>query len=69
MSAAEADQKTLSADQKKKQKKKGNAVTPDFYHFQQHERKREQLVKLREQFEADKARIAKMRTERKFKPY
>merc|ERR1712106_605259 len=60
LSAAEADQKTLSADQKKK-KKKGNAVTPDFYHFQQHERKREQLVKLREQFEADKARIAKMK--------
>merc|ERR1712085_221238 len=68
LSAAEADQKTLSADQKKK-KKKGNAVTPDFYHFQQHERKREQLVKLREQFEADKARIAKMKSERKFRPY
>ena len=33
------------------------------------ERKREQLVKLREQFEADKARIAKMKSERKFRPY
>jgi hypothetical protein len=70
LGAAEADQKALSADQKKKQKKKkGNAETPDFYHFQQHERKREQLVKLREQFEADKARIAKMKSERKFRPY
>ena len=68
LSAAEADQKPLSADQKKK-RKKDNAVTPDFYHFQQHERKREQLVKLREQFEADKARIAKMKSERKFRPY
>ena len=69
LGAAEADQKALSADQKKKKKKKGNAETPDFYHFQQHERKREQLVKLREQFEADKARIAKMKSERKFRPY
>ena len=70
LGAAEADQKALSADQKKKKKKKkGNAEAPDFYHFQQHERKREQLVKLREQFEADKARIAKMKSERKFRPY
>ena len=35
----------------------------------QHEKKREQLTKLREQFEADKARIAKMKQERKFKPH
>ena len=40
----------------------------DFYHFQQHERKRESLLKLRAQFEADKERIARMRAERKFKP-
>lgn len=58
-------QPTASADKKKRKA----GANPDFYHFQQHERKREQLVKLREQFEADKARIAKMRTERKFKPY
>ena len=69
LGAAEADQKALSADQKKRKKKKGSAEAPDFYHFQQHERKREQLVKLREQFEADKARIAKMKSERKFRPY
>ena len=68
LGAAEADQKALSADQKKKKKKK-KGEAPDFYHFQQHERKREQLVKLREQFEADKARIAKMKSERKFRPY
>ena len=68
LAAAEADQKALSADQKKKKKKK-KGEAPDFYHFQQHERKREQLVKLREQFEADKARIAKMKSERKFRPY
>lgn len=63
--APEAQQPTASAGKKKKKA----GANPDFYHFQQHERKREQLVKLREQFEADKARIAKMRTERKFRPY
>lgn len=50
---------------KKKKKPKDMA---DFYHFQQHEKKREQLLKLREQFEQDKERIAKMRADRKFKP-
>ena len=52
----------------KKKKKKDHGETPDFYHFQEHERKREQLLKLREQFEADKARIAKMKTVRRNRP-
>jgi len=52
-----------------KRKKKKTADRVDFYQFQRHERKKEQLSKLREQFEADKARIAKMRAERKFRPY
>ncbi|KAL1520407.1 hypothetical protein AB1Y20_021993 [Prymnesium parvum] len=65
--ASKAHELHESATSKKKKKKnKGELV--DFYHFQQHERKREQLAKLREQFEADKARIAKMKQERKFKP-
>ena len=42
---------------------------PGFYHFQRHEKKREQLLKLREQFEQDKSKIAKMREARAFKPY
>lgn len=49
-------------------KKKKPKEMVDFYHFQQHEKKREGLMKLREQFEADKERIAKMRADRKFKP-
>ena len=49
-------------------KKKRTMDTADFYHFQQHEKKREQLLKLREQFEKDKERIARMRATRKFKP-
>ncbi|EOD09415.1 hypothetical protein EMIHUDRAFT_448353 [Emiliania huxleyi CCMP1516] len=34
-----------------------------------HERKRDKLLALREQFEADKARVAKLRADRKFRPY
>ena len=49
-------------------KKRKHMDTADFYHFQQHEKKREQLLKLREQFEQDKERIARMRASRKFKP-
>lgn len=49
-------------------KKRKQMDTADFYHFQQHEKKREQLLKLREQFEQDKERIARMRASRKFKP-
>ena len=53
--ASEAAQAAAAARREKKAQKKG--VQLDFYQFQHHERKREQLVKLREQFEADKARI------------
>ena len=53
---------------RKKKKKLTAGDMPGFYHFQRHEKKREQLLKLREQFEADRARIAKMRADRKFKP-
>lgn len=56
-----------SEERAAKKKKKAKELT-DFYHFQQHERKREGLMKLREQFEQDKARIAKMRADRKFRP-
>ena len=51
-----------------RKKKKKQKEMADFYHFQQHERKREGLMKLREQFEQDKERIARMRADRKFKP-
>lgn len=49
-------------------KKKKKMEMDGFYHFQQHEKKREGLMKMREQFERDKERIAKMRAERRFKP-
>ena len=62
---AEDAQGESGGARKKKKKQKEMA---DFYHFQQHERKREGLMKLREQFEQDKERIARMRADRKFKP-
>ena len=49
-------------------KKKPPKDMADFYHFQQHEKKREQLAQLREQFQQDRERIARMRADRKFKP-
>jgi len=65
--ASQAAQNALAEKRAIKKKKKGANL--DFYQFQKHERKREQLARLREQFEADKTRIAKMRAERKFKPF
>jgi ribosomal RNA-processing protein 7 len=63
---AEGDAEGGGGARKKKKKPKEMV---DFYHFQQHERKRSQLLKLREQFEQDKSKIAKMREARAFKPY
>jgi len=48
---------------------KKDKVLPDFYKFQQTEAKRDQLVALRKKFEEDKERIAKMKKNRKFRPY
>ena len=39
------------------------------YRFQVREEKRERLADLRKKFEEDKARIARMKTQRKFKPF
>lgn len=65
--AADAAGEADDGDGARRKKKKAKEMH-DFYHFQQHEKKREGLLKLREQFEADRERIAKMRAERKFKP-
>lgn len=65
--AGQQDDGDAQGDGGRRKKKKAKDMT-DFYHFQQHERKREGLMKLREQFELDKQRIAKMRADRRFKP-
>ncbi|KAG1679952.1 hypothetical protein FOA52_007016 [Chlamydomonas sp. UWO 241] len=49
---------------------KGTVQIEDaFYRFQAREKRRSTLLDLREQFDADKKRIAELRQSRKFKPY
>ncbi|CAM9365200.1 unnamed protein product [Ascophyllum nodosum] len=50
-------------------KRKGSDKLTDFYRFQMRESRREQLAALRSKFEQDKARVAKMKQQRKFKPF
>lgn len=40
----------------------------DFYRFQQREKRRNDLLDLRERFEEDKRRLAELKAVRKFKP-
>ncbi|KAI8053915.1 ribosomal RNA-processing protein 7-domain-containing protein [Syncephalis plumigaleata] len=54
---------------KLKEKSVDSKEKVDFYRFQHREAKREKLLDLRRKFEQDKERIAKMRTNRRFKPY
>eukprot|EP00245_Coleochaete_scutata_P007339 TRINITY_DN22551_c0_g1_i1.p1 TRINITY_DN22551_c0_g1~~TRINITY_DN22551_c0_g1_i1.p1 ORF type:complete len:177 (+),score=49.07 TRINITY_DN22551_c0_g1_i1:152-682(+) len=49
-------------------KKKEEAVV-DFYRFQQREQRRNEILDLRQKFEEDKQKIAKLKAERKFRPY
>ncbi len=41
---------------------------PDFYRFQKREKQRDEVLALRQKFEADKQRIAELRKQRAFKP-
>ena len=41
------------------------AGVPDFYRFQQRERRRDELFQLREQFEVDKRKIAELKAARR----
>ncbi|CAM9974562.1 unnamed protein product [Phaeothamnion confervicola] len=50
-------------------RKKGGGELQNFYGFQMREAKREQLLQLRQKFEEDKARVARMKEARKFKPF
>lgn len=60
-------QEAAAKRQGRKKRKKYELV--NFYSFQMREAKREQLAKLREKFEEDKARIEKMKASRKFRPF
>jgi ribosomal RNA-processing protein 7 len=50
-------------------KKKRTYELKNFYAHQMREEKREQLARLRKKFEEDKARIERMKSARKFKPF
>lgn len=62
------DEETSRAAERANKKMKATTVV-HFYRHQEREQKKERLVQLREKFEADKAKIAKMKQERKFRPY
>ena len=53
----------------RRKKRKKNLELVNFYRFQMREAKRERLAALRQRFEEDKARIAKMKAARKFMPF
>ncbi|KZT06532.1 uncharacterized protein LAESUDRAFT_653452 [Laetiporus sulphureus 93-53] len=52
-----------SRNNKKKEKKEA------FYAFQIHEKKRQELLDLKQKWEEDKAKVEKLKQSRKFKPY
>ncbi|KAG9108824.1 Ribosomal RNA-processing protein 7 [Ceratobasidium sp. 392] len=55
-----------------KRKKKGRDKSKDFeglYSHEQREKKRKAFMELRERFEADKKKVAKLKSTRRFKPY
>jgi len=57
------------ASESRRKKKKLPKEKDKFYAFQLHEKKRDELVRLKREWEADKAKVSKLRQERKFKPY
>ncbi|GAC94096.1 likely small subunit rRNA processing protein [Pseudozyma hubeiensis SY62] len=53
----------------KENDKKKSTGLEDFYRFQMRERKREELAGLRRRFEEDKAKVERLKSGRRFKPY
>jgi len=56
-------------DQVKAKANKAAQPLQNFYKFQQRDAKRDQLAILRKKFEEDKERIARLKKNRKFRPY
>jgi len=52
----------------KKRRKKADAAL-DFYRFQRHEARRNEVLELQERFQEDKKRIAQLKAARKFRPF
>lgn len=60
--------KRKSGSSRSRGEKKSKELT-NFYRFQMREEKKETLQSLREQFEKDKERVARMKADRRFKPF
>ncbi|GIL93679.1 hypothetical protein Vretifemale_21082, partial [Volvox reticuliferus] len=50
-------------------KEKEKSMLGDFYRFQRHEKRRNELAELRQRFEEDRRRLAQLKAARNFKPY
>eukprot|EP00002_Diphylleia_rotans_P030941 TRINITY_DN6400_c1_g2_i1.p1 TRINITY_DN6400_c1_g2~~TRINITY_DN6400_c1_g2_i1.p1 ORF type:complete len:324 (+),score=57.22 TRINITY_DN6400_c1_g2_i1:54-1025(+) len=61
--------KAKAAPRKMTKTLKKERLLEDFYAFQRREKKVQRLTELRRKFEEDKERIARMKANRKFKPY
>ncbi|KAJ3109002.1 hypothetical protein HDU96_007360 [Phlyctochytrium bullatum] len=64
-----AGRKGKAANESKRNRKAKKKEVVDFYRFQMREAKRTELSEMRRKFEEDKARIAAMKAQRKFRPY
>jgi len=53
----------------RKNKKKDPKEKDSFYAFQVHEKKRKELIDLKQKWEDDKAKVEKLKSSRKFRPY
>jgi ribosomal RNA-processing protein 7 len=66
---AEEEREAYANHKKKRTRgKKRQTELKHFYRFQIREEKRERLAELRQNFEQDKARVQRMKQQRKFRP-
>jgi len=65
--ALEREEETMRAQERAAKKQKKNQII-HFYRHAEREAKKERLQQLREKFEQDKMKIARMKQERKFRP-
>ncbi|ETW84221.1 hypothetical protein HETIRDRAFT_311712 [Heterobasidion irregulare TC 32-1] len=64
-----ADRRGASASGAKRNRKKGEKEKTGFYAFQLHEKKRNDLMELKRKWEEDKAKVEKLKSSRRFRPY
>ncbi|CCM02318.1 uncharacterized protein FIBRA_04410 [Fibroporia radiculosa] len=60
---------TESGGKRARRNKKEKGENDNFYAFQIHEKKRQELIDLKRKWEEDKAKVEKLKQSRKFRPY